>query len=105
MSMGKRIKNARTKLGLKQSELAAAVKINQVTISKYETDFTKNPRSNIMFGIAAALGTTPEYLQFGTTQKHIHDTVGGVRKLLDVCVGLSPDAIAKLISVAKTLHE
>jgi len=67
--LGQRIKAARIKLGLSQTELAAATKVSQEAISKYERGISKNPRSNIMFKLAVALGETPEFLQFGTGRK------------------------------------
>jgi len=52
MSIGKRIKKARIKLGLSQAQLATTAKTSQETISKYERGVSKSPRSDVMFRIA-----------------------------------------------------
>ena len=67
--LGQRIKAARIKLGLTQTELATVIKVRQEAISKYERGISKSPRSNHMLKLAEALGETPEFLQFGTRCK------------------------------------
>jgi transcriptional regulator with XRE-family HTH domain len=102
MSVSERIKSARLKLALSQAELAASVKISQETISKYERGVRKNISSSVLFEIAAALGVTPEYLQFGTRQRCTHDTVSELCNLVEC---LPHDAITKLLAIAKSLHK
>ena len=105
MTIGKRIKDTRIKLGLTQVELAQSVEISQEAISKYERSVSKSPRSDVMFRIAKTLRVTPEYLQLGTRQKPIKNTDSEIQNLLDVCNGLSTDAIAQLIAMAKSLNK
>jgi transcriptional regulator with XRE-family HTH domain len=105
MSIGLRIKDKRIKLGLNQSQLAEAVGVNQVTISKYESGKIESPPSYVLFKMAVFLETTPEYLLFGTRQRNVHEVAGALKKLITVCRGLSSADITKLIAAAKALHK
>lgn len=105
MSLGTRIRRARIKLGLSQVKLAKAAKINAMTVSNYETGEKKGLHASTLFRLASALETTPEYLMFGTRRKPVPGVVGEVKELVDACKGLSPAAMAKLITAAKKLQK
>lgn len=105
MSLGKRIRAARIKLGLSQSMLAKAAKVNVMTVSRYEIGARKGLRVSTLFKLAAALKTSPEYLMLGTRQKSINEAEGSIKKLTDACKALSPNDIAKLIAAAKALRK
>ena len=56
-----RLKDARLKAGLTQAELAEKVSVTARTIQNYEMG-TRKPNSKIVAALAAALGTTVDYL-------------------------------------------
>ena len=59
-----RLKDARLKAGLTQAELAEKVSVTARTIQNYEMG-TRKPNSKIVAALAAALGTTVDYLLSG----------------------------------------
>ncbi len=61
MTIGKRIREARKKEGLTQTELAEKIGVMHSAIYKYETGIVDIPASKIQ-KIAAALNVTPAYL-------------------------------------------
>lgn len=62
MTIGQRIKSKREELGIKQTDLAAILKISKQTLYKYENDIVTNIPSNIIEGIASILDCTPQYI-------------------------------------------
>ena len=60
-ALGRRISQARRAKGLKQKHLAAALGVEPVTISRWETGAHVPPVSRL-FDIAKALGIEPEQL-------------------------------------------
>jgi transcriptional regulator with XRE-family HTH domain len=60
MSIGERIKSARIMAGLSQRDLANAVIVSPMAISKYERDMDI-PGSQILIQLARALGVKVEY--------------------------------------------
>ena len=62
MSVGKRIKYLREKMGIPQSELARMVGITKQSLYKYENSIITNIPSNKIESIAKKLETTPAYL-------------------------------------------
>lgn len=62
--VGRRIKERRDKLGLKQNDVAAAAGITQGTYSQIETGKTKNPEAGTLLNIASALHTSPYLIVF-----------------------------------------
>lgn len=62
MTIGDRIKIARKKIGMKQSELATLTKISKQSIYKYENNIITNIPSDKIEAIASTLQTTPAYL-------------------------------------------
>src|SRR5690606_23242866 len=64
-SMSERIKYARTKAGLTQSDLAKWCGISRAAVSQWEAGSTKSPTSQNIFQIAKATGFNPEWLSTG----------------------------------------
>ncbi len=61
MSLGKRIKELRTKKGLLQKELATLASITQKSLSTYESELA-TPDANVLKRLADSLQTTTDYL-------------------------------------------
>lgn len=61
-TVGKRIKELRTKNNISQTELADKVNISKQTLYKYENDIVTNIPSDKIENIAMILNTTPGYL-------------------------------------------
>jgi transcriptional regulator with XRE-family HTH domain len=64
MDIKDRIKDARTKAGLNQSELARKIGTSPQTVQQWEQGKT-SPRANKLYELSSVLGVTPEWLQFG----------------------------------------
>lgn len=62
MAIGKRVHRLRQKCKLTQQELATRAKVSQAIISKLETDERDNVTSDVLKGLARALGCTTDYL-------------------------------------------
>ena len=62
MNVGKRIKQAREKLGLSADDLAAALDIDRSTVYRYESNFIEKLPTKILEPLAEILKTTPGYL-------------------------------------------
>ncbi len=86
MSLGKRVKEERKKLGYTQIKLSEVSGITQQTLQKIEDGTTKNPRN--IEALAKALQSAPEYLRFG-----ISDNINN-----NVAPGPTIKATAPLIS-------
>lgn len=66
-TLGKRLKRVRKKvLGLSQAQLAKKVGISQPSLSEYESDRLRPPKTVLRL-LAAALNTSLEYLEHGTS--------------------------------------
>ena len=86
-----------------QDELARRAGVSQPTISQYEKDPGLEHRAHVLFKIAAALGTSPEYLTKGTGPMNIDDLKASQAQLLATIVKLSESDQAVLLSVAKSM--
>jgi DNA-binding XRE family transcriptional regulator len=64
MTLGKRVMDAREKLGMTQSQLADKIGISQQTLCTIEKDQRSQPRT--IKAIARTLQLTPEFLLFGS---------------------------------------
>lgn len=62
MSIGKRIKNLRTKRGMSIDDLAEKLGKNRTTVYRYENGDIENLPLSILNPLANALDTTPGYL-------------------------------------------
>ena len=103
MSIGQRIVELRKRMGLTQVQLAKKAGVSQPTVSAYESDPGAGYRAEILFKIAAALETTPEYLMRGTGAAHLSNLVADQRELLSTIDKLSETERALLLSVAKSM--
>ena len=68
MEFKDRLKQARTKKGLSQGELARAIQVHVTNISRYERGENK-PTSEVLSKLANALDTTVDFLMSGS----LHD--------------------------------
>lgn len=62
MTKGEKIKNLRERLGISQTDMAAAIGVSKQTLYKYENDIITNIPSDKIEAIARASGTIPEYI-------------------------------------------
>ena len=104
-SIGSRIRGLREEMGINQSELARKAKVNQTTLSRYELDIVPNPRAPILFKLAAALETTPEYILNGRGPRSLSDLPSSIKDLIVAARDLPPDAIAALVGMANILKK
>ncbi|HEY0655741.1 MAG TPA: helix-turn-helix transcriptional regulator [Chryseosolibacter sp.] len=65
MSLSERLKEARTKKGLSQSDLAKKVKLHYTQIGRYENKGAQ-PSADILSKLADALDVTTDYLMSGS---------------------------------------
>ncbi|AKX95661.1 transcriptional regulator [Moorella thermoacetica] len=61
MSIGKRIKELREKIGLTQEELAERVQISRSALANYESGY-REPKGEILVRFAKALNTSTDFL-------------------------------------------
>ncbi|MDP7669517.1 MAG: helix-turn-helix domain-containing protein, partial [Alphaproteobacteria bacterium] len=73
MTLGNRIKQARERVGLSQTRLAALIGLRQPTVSDWERDEVEPTRANLR-AAAGQLGVSPNWLAFGD------DEFGDARK-------------------------
>ena len=62
MDLGDRIKRQREKRRLTQAELAELANVNQALISRLESKVSASTNSEVLKGLARALGCTTDYL-------------------------------------------
>lgn len=62
MAIGKRVARLRAKRKLTQQELASRAGVSQAIISRLETDNRDNVTTDVLRGLATALGCTADYL-------------------------------------------
>jgi transcriptional regulator with XRE-family HTH domain len=62
MAIGKRVARLRAKRKLTQQELATRAGVSQAIISRLETDDRDNVTTDVLRGLATALGCTSDYL-------------------------------------------
>ena len=67
-TLGERIKLRRKELGMSQSDLAEKVGISYAQIGRYETKDAQPPTKTLT-AIADALGISPDYLIYGTSDE------------------------------------
>jgi transcriptional regulator with XRE-family HTH domain len=72
LEISDRIAEARSAAGLTQAELAKELDINPQQISRYESGRAK-PRDGVLKKMAAATGTSFEWLKLGKTQPNAPD--------------------------------
>ena len=89
-----RIKNLREDKDLRQADVAAAVGIDQRSLSKYETGKT-HPDSETVIKLAAFFGVSCDYL-LGVSEISIQGNAAIARELADIQRRL--DAIVKYLN-------
>jgi transcriptional regulator with XRE-family HTH domain len=62
MDLGDRIKRQREKRRLTQTELAERARVNQALISRLESKVSASTNTEVLKGLATALGCTTDYL-------------------------------------------
>ena len=100
MTIGKRIKDRRTQLKMSADELGKRLGKDRSTIYRYEKGDIENLPLDILEPIAAALGTTPQYLMGWEKVQQKNDT------LSDIVIRLQTDdefmsAVEKLYMLDK----
>lgn len=80
MEFKDRSKQARTKRGLSQSELASTIGVHVTNISRYERGENR-PTSDVLSKLANALGTTVDFLMSGSLHE-LEDTQISDKELL-----------------------
>lgn len=78
--IGQRIKEAREQLGMSQEDLADALGLAFQSIQQWESGKT-TPRANRMRKLAAILGKTPSWIQFGVASSS-PENLGDIFSLL-----------------------
>ena len=107
MALGKRLQQAREARKLTQEQLAAMVPgSSQASLSALESRDSKT--TTLLFGIAAALQISPQWLQDGTGHSGL-DSARMERdlmleQLLKLYSELTPSARDKLVTYANGLH-
>lgn len=103
MTLGSNIRKLRMELGLTQIQLAQKAGVSQATVSDYENNEVSEHRAHVLFKIAAALGTTPEYLQTGKSPKRLSESPDDIKELLHVVENLGKDERAMILAAARSL--
>jgi transcriptional regulator with XRE-family HTH domain len=103
MTTGLRIRKLREAMGMSQTELARAAKVSQATVSDYETDEIKHHRASVLMKLAAALGTTPEYLVTGDGAQTIESGATDEGAMLDAFRKLDEPRRFALIAAAQAM--
>lgn len=83
MNKGERIKKAREKCGISQTELAKLIGISKQNLYKYENSIITNIPSDKIEAIADKLGTTPAYLMGWDTpdiDTYEYDNISSITK-------------------------
>ena len=75
MNIGTKIHNLRTDAGLTLQELGDKVGVGASTVRKWETSYIKSLGHDKIHKLAAALGTTPDYLLGETNNSVKIDTI------------------------------
>lgn len=103
MTLGLRLRKLRKEMKLSQAKLAALADVAQPTISDYERDATTKHRADELMRIAAALGTTPEYLKTGKGPEKLSDATSDKDALLEAFNKMDMNSRAALIAAAKAM--
>lgn len=97
MTIGERIKNRRTSLGLTVEQLAAKLNKNRATIYRYESDEIENMSISVLEPLAKVLHCSPAYLMGWEDESDIEIKTIAAHAIDE----LSEDQIKKVIEYAK----
>ncbi len=79
MTIGERIKERRTKLGLSADELAEKLGKNRATIYRYESNDINNMPITVLEPLAKALRTTPAELMGWGNEEEMKETAAALK--------------------------
>ncbi|KYH31535.1 MAG: helix-turn-helix domain-containing protein [Moorella sp. (in: firmicutes)] len=106
MSIGKRIKELREKIGLTQEELAERVQISRSALANYESGY-REPKGDILVRFAKALNTSTDFLlgnevKIDKTKKYELDEA---TRLFARLSGLTPEGREKVLRELEWIEE
>jgi phage repressor protein C with HTH and peptisase S24 domain len=100
MTIHQRIKDLREEKGLSMEALGALVGVKYQTVQQWENGGTSPKRDRIQ-KLAHALHTTPEYLSFGTGERHPENKNGDSPKVHSLRYSLSTKNIRRVFVVGR----
>ena len=105
MTIGERIREARTAKGLTQEQLAEQVHVTKQAVYKYETGIVTNIPLDKLESIAACLGVAPGYLAGAELDALIQDEpIAAYQNLKDQLTQADKEDIARLIQLRAELN-
>ena len=105
MTIGERIREARTAKGLTQEQLAEQVHVTKQAVYKYETGIVTNIPLDKLESIAACLGVAPGYLAGTELDALIQDEpIAAYQNLKDQLTQADKEDIARLIQLRAELN-
>ena len=105
MTIGERIREARTAKGLTQEQLAEQVHVTKQAVYKYETGIVTNIPLDKLESIAACLGVAPGYLAGWQGSPLIQDEpIAAYQNLKDQLTQADKEDIARLIQLRAELN-
>lgn len=108
MSLAEKVKDLREKKGMNQKQLAEASNITQATISRIESGWVKELKSEALKRLAEALGVTVDYLVDKTEKLTPDDIIRSDSTVQDMLSGymkLNPDRRAQVIDFVSFLEK
>lgn len=107
-TMGERIKEARIKAGMTQSELADKVGVKFAAIHKYENGLVVNLKRETIFALAKALDVKPSYLMCVDQEELPEEVVNADEDIVILSRAakkMTPEDRQKLIEMAKVVFK
>ena len=107
MTIGERIREARTTKGLTQEQLAEQVHVTKQAVYKYETGIVTNIPLDKLESIAACLGVAPGYLagwQGSPAGAELDEPIAAYQNLKDQLTQADKEDIARLIQLRAELN-
>ena len=101
MTIGERIREARTAKGLTQEQLAEQVHVTKQAVYKYETGIVTNIPLDKLESIAACLGVAPGYL---AGWQGSPEPIAAYQNLKDQLTQADKEDIARLIQLRAELN-
>ena len=105
MTIGDRIRSARSACGISQTELAEKISVSKQTLYKYESGIVTNIPSDKIEAIAAACGTSPSTLMGWDKEINSDPLTPAERRLLEYYRRLPDVEGGMLIGYAERLFE
>lgn len=104
MKIGERIRARREELGLTLENVAAALGVHRSTVMRYENGSTQRIPLSTIEKLAAALGTTTEYLM-GWDGDRGEPESPELRMIARVMSGMPKEKRELLVKIAKTMSD